>query len=299
MTQDPGTQPDALADDADPTIGIDPPEVVMPAVSGRLVDADGVGVPDAKVLCCTMSTCYSANTDEDGNYVVGNLTGGGWKLQLLGGSVGAATFVWYQEVTDMTANHTLDRDVVAVAQTSDPVPWIEATGGTVVSADGELELTADPVLDDNGDRALDEDGDPLEPLEGPIGWDDTIQAVKVPVEHIPPYDVQPWDDGDTVHAFHIDPFKIHGNVPVQLRLLKGPYGEVGDAYTIYEVHLDYGKLQVAGKAIVGDDGVLASDENANLTHLSTVIIVADGGAAADAAAEAAANEEPQEDAAGE
>lgn len=237
--------------------------VPVPSVSGRIVTTDGEPVVGVKVLCCTMSVCYADETNDEGIYEVGDLSLGPWKLQLLGAAIDAATFVWWQDVTD-AADHPANRDIFAVPMEGTAVSWPEDEGGTVVIADGELELSVLPIEGDEGPEA---------PLEGPIGWDDTIRAVKVPTDHLPPYDIEPWTSGDGTIAFHIDPFKLHGNVPVGLRLLGGDYGSAGDVYDLYSVNLDYATLDLVGQAVVAEDGNLVAADDANLIDLSTLVLV--------------------------
>ena len=122
-------------------------------------------------------------------------------------------------------------------------------------ADGALTLTANP-------------GE----LEYPLGFDEEIQADRIEGLQLPPYPSRPWGDSvESVFGFVFNPVHIHSSGTLNFEVRADGLGPNGSVWQVWSLEPDMGTLEAAGTATVNADGVLTSDENTQLHHVTTLI----------------------------
>lgn len=226
-------------------------------VTGRLVDVTGAPVEGLKVSACTLHTCIIGDSRADGTYRIGGIPTEPHKVEILGQLRGYATMIFYQETIPGVFT-TPPADIVMVPLADPPTAWPTDVGGTVVLADGALELTAAP-----------------DTLRYPLGTvDKEVIAVEVDADHLAPYDLTPWIGREAgTRAFYVNPFPIHASEPVGL-VVHGAEGvAAGARYAVYQAdHLE-ALLEHVGDAVADGEGRIVLEEGANLTMLTTIILV--------------------------
>ena len=225
-------------------------------VEGRLVDADGAPAPNLNVLCCTLGVCYAGGTDEDGRYFFDDLEPGPKKMQVVDTTDTFVDMIFYQDVPT-PALHSPGADVVLTRRTGAPSAWPVQEGGQVVLAGGALELVAEPGS-----------------VKYPSGLaEEALLAQQVPAALLPPYDQAPWSAApDRTTAFLLDPLQISASSPVTLRVRADGEGP-GARFTIWSADSSLAVLQEVGGATVDAEGWLVSDEDAQITELTALVLV--------------------------
>lgn len=229
------------------------------ATAGRLITADGRPIDGVQVLCCSSETCLMDSTDADGVYLhVGIDPTHRYKIQVTDPTKQYSDLIYFQPYVVDTLS-VMETDVIVHALNADLVDWPADTGGDVTLAAGELTLTAAPGV-----------------LEYPLGKPQTIQAERVPVEHLPPYDPAPWSSAAAeALAYVFTPATVEATAPVSLRItLADPLPE-GVTYTLWSVDSHTGGMVAAGTATATADGELVAEDTSTLTYFSTLVLFPD------------------------
>jgi hypothetical protein len=233
-----------------------PPEPTG-GISGKLVNAQGEPLAGFGIISCTLSLCYNGETDENGEYLFIDVELGPRKMATHDPNNVYADMLFYQVVfEDVTTD--LEEDVIIPAVQDAPQAWSEEDGGVVSLAQGQFELEAAAGT-----------------LDYPFGiFDHEVVGVSIPGSQIPPFDTRPWQDKeDHSLLLMVNPGHIEADPGVELRVFTGITKPAGTVYRIYTIEPDESVLIDAGTGTVGEDGILRSDPEAQLTKLSGFLLV--------------------------
>jgi hypothetical protein len=226
-------------------------------ITGRIVNADGMGIGAAKIICCTATVCINVDTDADGYYLVSDILIEPRKMQVLDTTNTYMSILFYQEVVaDSTSS--LGRDVILPTTTETAASWTEDEGGSVSLAGGKLELTAASGV-----------------LDYPLGTAvEEVLAQELEVSDLPPYDEEPWAGVESMsYAFLFDPVHIVSEEAVELKITATETLVPGEQYQIWSVEPDTATLIDCGTATVDSNGHIVSDSSSDLKHLSIIIVI--------------------------
>jgi len=232
--------------------------VVVPGtISGRIVNAQGEGLVGIKMLSCTTSLCVSGETGANGEYLFEGIDPEPQKMQATDAGGVYMSVIFYQECIS-EEHEKLSWDVVMPERNTAVVSWPEGQAGELVTADGALTLTL-------ADGALDY----------PLGFfDENIRVEYVPGSQLPPYDAHPWAGAEEgVFAYYFYPLHIMAEPFAAFSAVMQEPAPEGAEYEIWSVDPDSARIELVGKAVVDVDGALVSATDAELKHLSTLILV--------------------------
>ena len=151
-------------------------------------------------------------------------------MQIMMPNTGLMNMDYYQ-LAEAGQIAVASHDIVAVPMVEEAREWTEADGGTVLVAEGALELTAGPDV-----------------LDYPLGIAEEVMAAPVAIEHLPPYDVEPWVGfEEQTLAFHINPVGVEASEGIAFRVL-GEDAPAGAVYDVWSVHDKKGVLELLGVA---------------------------------------------------
>lgn len=239
-------------------VGIpDVPEPVAPTgvLEGRIVTGEGSPVDGSSVLACNETMCFPGNSLADGTFAIDQLAEGPYKIQVMGSLQGFMNMAFHAVVfQDQTT--VLSRDVVVVPIVEAMAFLGEDAGGTLVVAQGAVEITAAAGA-----------------LDYPLGFEETMNGVSVPLSALPPHDVEPWVGAPPgAAAFHFNPFGAEADPALAFRVLTGLLPET--SYGVWAVEIKLGRLEKMGIATTDADGVLESGGAVpGLGALSSVVLV--------------------------
>ncbi len=227
------------------------------AVAGRVVSLDGEPIAGVKVLACTPTTCITNTTVSDGTYLSTVAGDEPRKMEVLGGQLGFATMVWYQDVV-VGETAWLPRDVHLPVFVDDPQPWLVDEGGEIVVAEGQLELQAQPGA-----------------LVYPLGtFVEQIRAVELDPALLPPHDVEPWAGTEAKSlAFVFDPFDLHATTPVSFVAHPGADLDEGAIFSVWTADGLHGTMHEVGTATVDAAGAIVADPETGISAFTTLVFV--------------------------
>jgi len=250
-----GEAPDVI--EVTPEEDIEEIVVVPGTISGRVVNADGVGLVGIKMLSCTLSLCVSGETGANGEYLFEDIDPEPQKMQATDATGAYMSVLFYQECIS-EEHEKLSWDVIMPERKTAVISWPEGQAGDLVVADGALTLS---VVEGA--------------LDYPLGFfDENIRAEYVSGAHLPPYNVQPWagmEEG--VFAYYFYPLHIMAEPSAAFSAVMEESVAEGTEYEIWSVDPDSARVEQVGKAVVGADGLLTSAPDAELEHLSALILV--------------------------
>ena len=225
------------------------------ATAGRLVDGEGAPIEGLRVLCCSSETCLIDTTDADGVYLhIGIDPTHRYKIQVTDAGTNYSDLLYYQPYA-VDALSIMDTDVIVPPLSAAQVDWPADTGGEVSLAGGELKLTAEAGA-----------------LDYPLGKPKTIQAERVPVDHLPPYDPAPWGDTPGALAYVFTPATVEITTPAALEItLAEPLTE-GTVYAMWTADSHTGDMVAAGTATVDADGALVATDSSEIAYFSTLVL---------------------------
>ncbi len=229
----------------------------LACVTGRLVDVDGQPLEGLKVSACTSSSCIAGQTGPDGVYKIGGLPVEPHKLEILARIRGYATMIFAQPVAAGVYAEA-PRDIVVPALEAAAAAWPPDAGGAVSVAGGMLELSAAAGT-----------------LKYPLGTvNKEVYGVEIAASDLPPFDIEPWVGKEAgTRAFILNPFPMRATASVGMRVLGADGVAAGTPYTVYTAgHLD-AHLEQAGVATSDGAGSIVLEPGANLTTLTTIIVV--------------------------
>ena len=235
----------------------DVPELPDPTgiLEGKVVTQEGAPVGGSSVLACNHSMCFTGSALEDGTFVIDQLDEGSYKVQVMGSLQGFMNMAFNAEVfQDQTT--VISRDIVLVEIVEEKAPLLEDDGGTLMVAEGAVEFTAEPGS-----------------LDYPLGFDEAMHGVGVPISALPPHNVEPWLDApEGAAAFHFNPFGTEADPALAFRVLSGLLPDTSHGVWVVETKL--GKLEKLGVVTTDAEGVLQSDGAVpGLAVLSTLVLV--------------------------
>ncbi len=225
------------------------------AVAGRIINAEGEPIAGLPILCCSLQICLTGATDGDGVYFITDIDADdSYKMQVTDRNGTYTSLIYYQAIVGGELS-LLDGDLVLPNIRSDLVAWAAESGGSVTLANGALTLIANP-----------------EELEYPLGFDEEIQADRIEGLQLPPYPSTPWGEAvESVFGFVFNPVHIHSSGALSFEVRDDGVGPNGSVWQVWSLEPDMGILEEVGTATVNADGVLVSDENTQLHHVTTII----------------------------
>jgi len=247
------SQPDAGSWNFTPfDAGPPPPEG---KIEGRIVTADGEGVANVDILCCSPSTCLIYTTDETGNYTYNNIPIGPRKMRTFDHEDRYRSALWHQVVIE--AETTGLRRPVVMFEQQVKTEW---AGSSVVLADGRLELTA-----------------PESGIIFPTEEDRSLAAREVTPDQFSPPDIDPWGEDSTgVISFLFEPAHVHSEGSIQVTV-RGVGAElVGTVYDVWTVDDSTAEATKAGVATVNAQGDLVTNADCEVHALDALAFVPQG-----------------------
>ena len=231
---------------------------VTGTVSGRLVHPSGEAIAGMRMLACTPSICYWDETDNDGRFVVSDLSLGPLKMQS-GDPSGAHWDILFFHLLTSEDVSELPRDLIVPLREKEeePLPWEDAAG-TLSLAMGALELDVNEGA-----------------LTYPAGTKDkALTARYLSGSDLPPYDWSPWAgrEEETL-AFVINPVGVTSSAGVRVRVI-APDLAPCTHYHLWSIDSKTGRVRYSGNASVEEregQPVLVSSAGALIEELTTLI----------------------------
>jgi hypothetical protein len=224
-------------------------------VRGQIVNAEGEGLYDKRVLCCSHTICYSASTDEDGRYEIIDIDPDDvYKMQVADPTRTYSSIYFYQE-TAAGQMSQLSAPIILPRRQFELMSLPVAEGGVVSLAGGEITLTVD-----------------MASIKYPVGLEEMLMADRVLGSSLPPYRNTPWSgDGSRLIAYTFNPSPITSESPIHFEVNYPEVGPPGSRFNVFSVNVETAAMDAVGSATVGMDGILRGDEGGTLQHLATLV----------------------------
>jgi hypothetical protein len=232
-------------------------------IAGRIVSHMCEPLPEFKVLSCTAESCVPTDTLADGSFYLGGIMNKlPRKVRVVGVTNGYFDALFYLGIEPNELS-MLSIPVVLVPLT----PYAELDdvgGGSVMLAGDQLELSVEAGA-----------------LQYPLGHFvqegadfPELAAQRLDPALVGPFYDTPWEGKSGAMAFVFDPYDItvDAESPASLAFHVADHAAPGTVYDIWTVETSDAHMLEAGTATVGEDGVIRSDEGAEILNLQTVVI---------------------------
>ncbi len=220
---------------------------------GRVVDASGAALSDAKVQLCSPLQCKPTEPDADGNFSYIGIEGDFFALEVIPKTEGMSTALGFLTI-DMEEVVTLEDPVVvpafATSETISAIGMVELDGGLSTMA---VPSTYSPPLGTPSDDVIVESVR-IDPA-----------AVGMPLEGI---------DGSVVAAWYLGQWNSTTDPRWSISVAGLEGVEEGDTLKIMTADYITVEWVDGGTMTVGADGTATADDGSGIDFLTTLVLVA-------------------------